>query len=151
MTVVLAILSLGLLGLIIFFAFSPKSSRLLKWAAIIALVLIGLSIVVCGIFLILGPGQGTNDIAIPDFQDVSPKPASNGGIVGALISLVVLLAALVVVISLAMRNEQRTKSKSLPVQKAEKPKLFEDDDTFKNEFENGKEKDDDESFDIDIN
>ena len=74
MQVVLIILSVGLLGVIIYFAVSPKSSRPLKFAAIIGLALIGLSLGVCGILLIKGPGQGKAVVTLPFLLEDTPQP-----------------------------------------------------------------------------
>jgi len=149
MQVVLVILSLGLLGLIIFFTFSPKSSKLLRLTAIIALVLIGLCIGICSILLILGPGKGTGDIPLPVFQDASPKPVKSGGVSGVFVFLLLLLAALVVIIVVALRNERLNKNK--PEEKLEEsPPPDLGDDVFKSGFAHQKDNDDDESFNIDI-
>ena len=72
MQVVLIILSVGLLGVIIYFAVSPKSSRLLKTSALIALGLIALSIGICGIFIIRGPAKSQAAVPLPFIVDNSP-------------------------------------------------------------------------------
>ena len=93
MLIVLGILSVGLLGLIIKFAVSPKSSRQLRMAAIIALVLIVLSIGVCVIILIRGPSKTPGDFPLPVFQgDAQPVKKNN---LPAILSYVVLLLFIV--------------------------------------------------------
>ena len=83
MQVVLVILSVGLLGLIIYFAVSPKSSRLLRLTALVALVLIGLSLGICGIFLIKGPGETKEFIPLV-LQESQPQAKSSN--TGAIIT-----------------------------------------------------------------
>jgi len=111
MQVVLIILSVGLLGLIVYFAVSPKSSRLLKLTAFIALGLIGLSIGVAGFFLIMGPGESEELIPLPVFHDAQPQAASNSNL-GPVIGFLVVFAIIMgLIVYLALR-EQRRKEKA---------------------------------------
>jgi len=121
MQVVLIILSVGLTGLIIYFAVSPKSSRLLKITAFIALALSGLSLGVAGIFLIIGPGEGSEFIPLPVFQEFQPPPAKSGNTLAVVVFFMVFLGVLGLIIALALR-EQRKKD-----QKAKKAPVFPDD------------------------
>ena len=105
MTVVLAILSVGLLGLIIYFAVSPKSSRLLKLTALIALVFIGLSLGVCGIFLIMGPEENPEHIPLPVLQELQPPPAKSGNMLEIIVFFVIFLIVLGVIIVLSVRGQ----------------------------------------------
>ena len=145
----MVILSVGLLGLIIYFTFSPKSSRLLRMAGIIALALIGISIGICSIFLVIGPAKGPADIPLPVFQDASPQPAKSGGVTGVFVFLICILVAVAVVIVVALRNERLNKNKPEPKVTSSVP-VFDNDVTFKNEKAGQKDIDDDESFNIDI-
>jgi amino acid transporter len=72
MQVALIIFSVILLAAIIYFAVSPKSSRLLKISALIALGLIALSIGVCGIILMRGPVASRTAVPLPFITDDSP-------------------------------------------------------------------------------
>ena len=150
MQVVLIILSLGLLGVIIYFAVSPKSSRLLKLSALIALGVIGLSIAICVIFLIKGPSQDPAAISLPVFQDTPTAPAKKGNVPAVLFFVAVLLG-IVGLIVIAVRREKKTDTGET-VKKSTAEELFQDDDgvldmTFKDESEK---KDHDDNFDIDI-
>ena len=107
MQIVLIILSAGLLGLIIYFAVSPKSSRLLKLAAVVALGLIGLSIAICGFFLIRGPSEGNDPLPLPVFQDASPKPVKNNNVIVMLVFLAVLLFILGASIYVSLRDQKK--------------------------------------------
>ena len=102
----LAILSVALLGLIIYFAVSSKSSRLLKLAAFIALGLIGLSLGVCGFFLLKGPAESNETIPLSLFQEVKP-PAKTGNTVATVIFFIVFVLVLAVIIFLAIRDQKK--------------------------------------------
>jgi len=120
MLVVLVILSAGLLGLIIYFIVSSKSSRLLRLAALIALGFIGLSIGVCGILLILGPKKEQADIVLPVFLDAAPPAKSGGNFAAILVFLVLFLLIVGITIFLSLRNqgknkEEEKKNKKAPV------------------------------------
>ena len=106
MVVFLAILSAGLLGLIIYFAVSPKSTRLLRLCSIIALSLICLSLVVSGIFLLRGPGADEELIPLPVFQDSAPEVKKNTHVVDLLI-LAALMGLLVFVIVKALKDQKK--------------------------------------------
>ena len=113
MQIVLIILSVGLLGLIIFFAVSPKSSRLLKIAAFIALGLIGLSIGVAGVFLIIGPAESPDHIPFPVFPEAQPQAPKAGGNMAAIVIFLLffsLIMGLTIVLTL---REQRRKDKKI--------------------------------------
>ncbi|MCL2601203.1 MAG: hypothetical protein FWD91_00155 [Treponema sp.] len=110
MLFVLVILSAGLLGVIIYFAFSRKSSRLLKRAAFAALALIALALVVCGIVLIVGPGEVAVQIPVPGFQEpVEPEPEKRLS-TELLIFLLVFLFILGLIIFLVLRGQRKKDS-----------------------------------------
>jgi predicted membrane channel-forming protein YqfA (hemolysin III family) len=150
MQVVLIILSIGLLGIIIYFAVSPKSSKLLKLAAFIALGLIVLSLAICGIFLIIGPGEDDGDIFLPIFHDAAPQADSSGNTTMVVSFFVALFGILGLIIFLALR-EQRKKAVSAkkppPAPVFQKKERFELNNTSEKEQE---ESFDEESFDIEI-
>ena len=111
MLVVLAILSVGLLGLIIYFAVSSKSSRLLKLSALNALGLIALSIAVCGVFLIIGPSEKTTEVTLPVFSDSAPQ-TKGSNIAAFIVFLVTVLFIVGLIIFIPMRD-RRKKEKAL--------------------------------------
>ena len=144
MQIVLAILSVGLLGLIIYFAASPKSSRLLKITAFGALGLIGLSLVVCGIFLIKGPSESPELIPLPVFQEAQP-PAKSSNTLATVVVFLVFLIVMTMIIFLALRQQKKKGTKT--TEDAEKSPVFSAADEL--EFEESDKKEED-SFDIEI-
>jgi len=150
MQVVLIILSVGLLGLIIYFAVSPKSSKLLKRSAFAALGLIVISIGVCVFLLIKGPGQDPAAIALPVFQDTPTMPASKTNVPAIIVFIVVLLGILGLIV-FGVKKDQRhpheQESAAPPP-----PEAFPDNGNLEmgNEPMMNDDNFDDDSFDIDI-
>ena len=148
MQIVLAILSVGLLGLIVYFAVSPKSSKMIKLAAVVALGFIGISIGVCVFFLIKGPSQDPAAISLPVFQDTPTVPAQKTNVSAILVFITFLLVVLGLII-IAVRRD-RLKNKETPKEN-EAPASFQGNDDLNLGFEEEPEKKDfDDSFDIDI-
>ena len=141
----MVILSAGLLGLIIYFAVSSKSSRLLRLAAIIALGLIGISIGICGVLLIRGPSQEEVDIILPIFKDAAPKAKSGSNFVAIFVFLAVFLFVVGTIIYLSLRKQVK---KEEPVKKTTADPVFPSGDELNIE-ELGKEENED-SFDIEF-
>ena len=110
MQVVLIILSVGLLGVIIYFTVSPKSSRPLRLAAIIALALIGLSLGVCGILLIRGPGQGKAVVTLPFLLDDTPQPPAKKTNMAVILTFLVSFFFIVGLVLMTTMKEKRTKA-----------------------------------------
>ena len=104
MQLVLIIFSVGFLGLIIYFAFSPKSSRQLKLAALIALGLISLSLGIAIVFILLGFGESPGNIPSPFFSDSPPSPAPKRNYTELLIFSAILLFILILIIVRARRS-----------------------------------------------
>jgi hypothetical protein len=105
--IVLSVLSLGLLGLIVFFFFSKKSSPVLKRAALGALIAIGISLGVCGFIVIRGPAVSEAELYLP-VVTVTDQPAVKGAnIPGLLVFLVILAALLGVIIFAGMRDQKK--------------------------------------------
>ena len=113
MQVVLIIISVGLLGVIIYFLISPKSSRLLRISAIIALGLIGISLAVCGIFLIRGPSESNAVIPLPFLPDDTPPKAKNTNIP----VIIVFLLSFFVIIGIVVRTSLNEKNKKYAPEK----------------------------------
>jgi len=151
MIVVLIILSLGLLGVIIYFAVSPKSTRLLRLSAIIALGVIGLSLVVCGIIIIIGPGESSDVISFPIFPDM-PQPAKKITNVSDIIILIILLLFIGFVFYRAIKEQKKTPA--VVPKKNEKSSIFQETDELDIDLSNEPglkgSQDDGENFDIDL-
>ena len=148
MIVVLIILSIGLLGVIIYFAISPKSSRLLRLSSIIALGIIALSLLVSGFFIIKGPSEEEAIIPLPVFSDTHAPPKTRFSVVN-----ISVLAAFLAVIGLVMAKALKDQKKAqMPIKKFKPPEVFEDGDDLAgspdDDLDYGQIKDDDESFDI---
>jgi flagellar basal body-associated protein FliL len=105
--IVLSVLSLGLLGLIVFFFFSKKSSPALKRAALGALAAIALSLGVCGFIVIRGPAAPEAELYLPVVTVTDQPPAKSANTAGLLVFLVILAALLGVIIFLGMRDQRK--------------------------------------------
>jgi preprotein translocase subunit YajC len=105
--IVLSILSAGLLGLIVYFFFSKKSSRALKRAALAALIVIGLSLGVCGFFIVRGPGVSDDAVYTLPVAVTEETPVKDTNIPGLLVFMVLLLALLGVIIFIGMRDQKK--------------------------------------------
>ena len=119
MQIVLIILSLGLLGVIIYFVVSPKSSRLLRLVAIIALGLIALSLAICGIILIRGPSEDTEAVVPPFILESDSKPAEKSNVPMVITFLIVLVFIMALIVRTSI-NEKKKPVK--PEKKEDKPK-----------------------------
>ena len=141
MLVVGIIFSIVLLVTIIYFAISPKSSRMLRLSAVIALGLISLSLAICGFFIIRGPAADDTVLPLPVFQDTAEQPKKAIPLMDILI-IAVMLLALVLVIVKSLKDQ-----KKMP---AEAPKAREALDFPDADLEHGSSANDDEdSFDLD--
>jgi len=138
MLVVGIIFSIGLLGAIVYFAVSPKSSKLLRLSAIIALGLICLSLIICGIFIIKGPAEDPDVILLPIFQDSAPE-TKNSPHVWDLVIMAAILISLSLIIAKALRDQKKVQLKkpslkeSLAVSKKDEEKeesFSSDEDSF---------------------
>jgi len=145
MQVVLGIISFVLLGVIIYFLVSPKSSRLLRLSAIIALSLIGLAIGVCGVFLIRGPAKVETEIPLPFLTDAEPKQQDKSN-VGLIIGYFVIFAIVFGLVAYSSKKEKEKKQE--PVKKPDRKQDFKIADDH--ELDIGNNSADDESFDIGI-
>jgi len=143
MQVFLGIISIAFLGGIIYFVISSKSSRLLRISAIIALALIGLSLGVCGVFLLRGPAKSDTTVPLPFLIDAQPKPVSKVNI-GVIIGY---FAAFAIIGGLVAYSSKKEKAKKYePEKKVVKKAVFPSAD--ENKLDLGAAPGDDESFDI---
>jgi len=143
MQVVLGIISFVFLGVIIYFVISPKSSHLLRLAAIIALALIGLAVGVCGVFLLRGPAETETVIPLPFLADAEPKPKSKANI-GVVIGYFAVFAIIFGLVAYSSKKEKGRKYE--PEKKEVRKQNFQVVDD--NALDIGHELKDDESFDI---
>ena len=148
MQVVMAILSAGLLGLIIYFAFSPKSSKLLRRVAIIALVLIGLSLGICSIFLIMGPSKDPGDIPLPPFLNTPKAAPKKGNLVEILVFLVILALIMALIIVLVSRDHKKKAEEAKKPKPKPQPVFQSDNKPDDKGLETKGSDDDDDSFDL---
>ena len=152
MQIFMLILAVGFLGVIVYFAISPKSSRLVKIVAISALVLAGLTIGICAFFLLSGPAQDPDAIPLPVFQDMPTEPAKKSNVMSFFIFFAFLFAILGVIIYVAVRDRKKTQE---PVKKKASSSVFMDNDDLDIGLGGGNARssvtsDLDDSFDIDI-
>jgi hypothetical protein len=100
-------LSVILLGLIVYYALSPRSSKILRLSALGALGAIMLSIVICVIIIFAGPG-GNDEPVMPDFFAAEPiQDAPKDDFTFLVLPAVLLLAFLGTVIFFAMRERKQ--------------------------------------------
>ena len=147
MLVFSGILSFCLLGVIVYFAISPKSSRLLRLVAIIALGVITLTILICGIIIIKGPGEEVE--LIPILPDPGAVPVKKENRAVGIVILLVFLAVLALIILKAYKDQ---KKQLLKEKKNTAPQLFDNSDDLDDLYtEANEKKDDDDSFDLGLN
>ncbi|MDR2177897.1 MAG: hypothetical protein LBP20_07665 [Treponema sp.] len=100
--------SVVLLGVIVYFALSPRSSKGLRLAALAALGAIMLAIVICAVIVFTNQGTVEEGPVMPDFYTASaPQSAPKGNSLILLLLAVFLLVFLGVVVFLAMKERQR--------------------------------------------
>ena len=106
--ILLGILAAAALGGLIYLFLSKKSSRVQKMAALGALILSGLALGICGVFLIFSGGSeaGKDPYALPSAAE-QPKTSTN--IRDLLVLLVVLLLFFGFIIILGMRERKKHK------------------------------------------
>jgi|GEM_PF-1257196 len=149
--VFLASFSLLLLGFIIFFAISPKSSKILRLVSIIALGAICLSLIISAIIIIAGPAEDPQRIPLPPQLD-SSSPAESPRRASDIIILLVFILGIALVIIKATNDQKKANLKALENSKAQKkPQNLEDLDHHDTEDFNPTEDDEhDDGFDLDI-
>jgi cbb3-type cytochrome oxidase subunit 3 len=106
--VVFVLVSVSVLGLIVYFAFSPRSSAALRRAALIALAVIGLSLGTSAVLILLfsqssaGPGM-----VYSEAEPVEVVPSKNADLTVILVMLGVLLLFVGLIIFLALRDRKK--------------------------------------------
>ena len=108
MLVVLGILAAAALGGIIYLYLSPKSSKMQKLAALGALVLSGITLLICGLFLIFGGNQEKADpYAFPEEAVEAVHSRTKTQVTELVIFLLVLLILFGFVAFLGYRDRKR--------------------------------------------
>jgi multisubunit Na+/H+ antiporter MnhF subunit len=108
MIIVGAIVSLALLAVIIRFALSPRTDRLVKRAALIALAAIGLAIVVCLALVIAGPRAEEEEEVFAGLPLAEPVAAAgNPNRMYLLVLGIIMLLFVGLVIVLSLREEKK--------------------------------------------
>ena len=144
----MAILSVALLGGIIYLAVSHRSSRMIRLTALIALGLIGLSIGFCAFLIIRGPGHDPAAINLPVFQDTPTVPAKKNNIPTILVFLAVFLLILGSIVFVALRGQRNIPETP---KKPDDSSVYLDRDDLDMELENKPDEfGNDDSFDIEI-
>jgi heme A synthase len=107
-------IALGFLGVIIYFALSKKSSRIVRRAALIALGVVILSVLVCGIIVVLSLGGGGKEPAMPDFlaTEQAEPPAKTNTFVLVIVMLF-LLVFLGIVVFLSFKEQRKTAERKI--------------------------------------
>jgi hypothetical protein len=101
-------LAIILLGVIIYFALSKNSPRAVRFAALIALGLVILSVLVCGFIVFTNMQEGGGEPAMTDFLAPAPAPPpAKNNFVALLILAVFLLGVLGLVVFLSLREQRK--------------------------------------------
>jgi heme A synthase len=102
-------LALGFLGVIVYFALSKESSRIVRFAALIALGAVILSVLICGVIVILGLGGGEEEPVMPDFLATEePAPPAKDNTLITILGALFLLAFLVAVAVLSLKEQKKS-------------------------------------------
>ena len=110
MQVVLVIFSVVLLCVIINYAVSPKSSRLLKMAALIALGLIALSLGVASVILAINSfSEEADEERLPIFLEAQKDAPKDRGNWVEIIAFLLIVAALVTLIAVETSKDRKKK------------------------------------------
>ena len=141
-----------LLGVIVFFAISSKSSRILKLAAIIALGLICLAVFICGIILIIGPKETEPVFYNPYTPGTQSQQGGSGVRIMDIIILAIIFIALGLVIAKAAKDQKKLNAAKVKPAPARSPSFKETNELDDLEHQGAPEKaeDDDDGFSLDI-
>jgi heme/copper-type cytochrome/quinol oxidase subunit 2 len=108
MLIFLGVLAAALLGGMIYTFLSTKSTKSIKLAALIALALSGISLAVCGIFVVLSGGAAPAEGLYPVPAAVEEAPVDSGNdILVIAIILVILLAFFGFIIFLGLKDQKK--------------------------------------------
>ncbi|MDR0449993.1 MAG: hypothetical protein LBH26_01860 [Treponema sp.] len=102
-------LALGFLGLIIYFALSKESPRVIRLAALIALGAVILSVLVCGVIMLLSLGAGGGEPVMPDFLSTEqPEPPAKTDTLVLVVIALFLLVSLGIVVMFSLREQRKS-------------------------------------------
>jgi amino acid transporter len=107
MIIVGVIISLALLGVIVRFALSKKTEKLVKWAAIIALAAISLAIIVCLIMIVSGPGAVEEEPVFSGLPLAEPVQTVDSDAVFFLVFGIIMLLFLGFIIFFSMKDKKK--------------------------------------------
>ena len=141
-----------LLGVIVFYAISSKSSRILKLAAIIALGLICLAVFICGIILIIGPKETEPVYYNPYSPGTQSQQGESGIRIGEIIFLAIIFIAIGLIIAKASRDQRKLSAAKAKMAPTRSPSFKEANELDDLEHQGAPEKadDDDDGFNLDI-
>jgi hypothetical protein len=105
-------LSVVLLGVIVYFALSRRSSKIIRLSALGALGAIMLSIIICAIIVFAGRGSAGDEPVMPDFFATEPLPAAPQGNFLALFFLALFLLALLGSVTFLSLKERKRQEKN---------------------------------------
>ena len=119
----LIIVPIGLFALIVYFAVSKKSSLFIRWTAIMALIIIGISVIVC-LFIIFGEPaavvvKGPVVNVIPEEEVIAIK---KGDPLPLFIFAIILLLFIALIVYIALREQYRTREKTKSLKDAKGPR-----------------------------
>lgn len=120
MFIVFGILAAAALGGIIYIFLSKKSSRIQKLFALGALVLSGLAVAICGVFLIVGKDASDkpDPYSFPLAVEAA-KPGPKINVVALVIFLIILLAFFGFIIYIGIRDQKIRKKEEAASGKAD--------------------------------
>lgn len=107
MLVLLILLSIALLCIMIYFAVARTSTRTIRWAAIIALGASALTILICGIIILVGPKEDTVTGPLAIFGDAQPAGGAAFNITD-LVVLGILMLIMAIAIYKAFKQQEKT-------------------------------------------
>ncbi|MCL2480014.1 MAG: hypothetical protein FWF22_10950 [Treponema sp.] len=110
MIVVLGIIAALALGGIIYLFLSKKSSKLQRLAALVALILSGVALGICGVILIYGETAAKVDPYANPFATANAKPVADTGFNQLILYLVMLVLVFGAIIFLGVRDQKRRDS-----------------------------------------
>jgi uncharacterized protein with PQ loop repeat len=107
MIIVGVLVSLALLGVIIRFALSKKTEKLVKRAAIIALAVISLAIIICLIIIVSGPGVVEEEPVFSGFPLAEPVQVADPSTTYFLVFGIIMLLFLGLIIFFSMKDKKK--------------------------------------------
>jgi preprotein translocase subunit YajC len=106
--VVLGIIAAVLLGMMFYFFLSRKSSKGLKLLALVALVVSGVTMAVCGFFIVFS-ARAVEEEELLEYEilNEAPAPEKTGSVAGFVILLAVLAVFFGIILFLGLRDRRK--------------------------------------------